>query len=224
MNNQKSNNKREKAVRVPIRCLRQSFVLFVLLVAAVIVQSPSIAPADSLPNYVVLKGGYYSPNQDYSVNDFNTAGARSDLESKKGFDAEIAFGHYLVPIFGLELGAGYFESKSSPAIEPGEMRLKVVPVQLSGKLFLPLGVFEPYGEFGIGAYFTKLEVSGNLGSFSGSSKITYGLHGGVGFNINFTDTFFLGLEGRYINAKPEYGGQPIKLDGYTATLNLGSRY
>ncbi|HEY6011558.1 MAG TPA: outer membrane beta-barrel protein, partial [Nitrospirota bacterium] len=130
----------------------------------------------------------------------------------------------LAPIFGLEFGVGYFESKSSPAIEPGELRLKVVPVQLSAKLFLPLGVFEPYGEFGIGAYFTKLETHGNLGNFSGSSEVTYGLHGGVGFNINFSDAFFLGLEGRYIKAKPEYGGQPIKLDGYTATLNLGFRY
>ncbi len=211
-------------MRTPTRCHKQIFALFVLLVTAVAVQSPSVALAAPPSDYVVFKGGYYSPDQDYSVNDFNTAGARSELESKKGFDGEIAFGHYLLPIFGLELGAGYFESKSSPAIEPGEMKLKVVPVQLSGKLFLPLGPFEPYGEFGIGAYISKLEVNGNLGNFSGSSKITYGLHGGVGFNINLTDTFFLGFEGRYIKAKPEYGGQPIRLDGYTATLNLGFRY
>jgi len=211
-------------MEIPAGFNKQILALFVLLVAAVAVQSPSVAFAEPLPDYVVFKGGYYSPNQDYSVNDFNTAGARSDLESKKGFDGEIAFGHYLAPIFGLEFGAGYFESKSSPAIEPGEMKLKVVPVQLSAKLFLPLGVFEPYGEFGIGAYFTKLEVNGNLGNFNGSSKVTYGLHGGVGFNLNFTDAFFLGLEGRYIKAKPEYGGQPIKLDGYTATLNLGFRH
>jgi opacity protein-like surface antigen len=211
-------------MKVLARCHKQIFALFVLLVAAVAVQSPSVALAETLPEYTVIKGGYYSPNQDYSVNDFNTAGARSDLESKKGFNGEIAFGHYLAPIFGLEFGAGYFESKSSPAAGPGEMKLKVVPVQLSAKLFLPLGVFEPYGEFGIGAYFTKLEVNGNQGNFSGASKITYGLHGGAGFNINIKDDLFLGLEGRYIKAKPEYGGQPIKLDGYTATLNLGFRY
>ncbi len=71
---------------------------------------------------------------------------------------------------------------------------------------------------------SKLEVSGNLGSFSGSSSITYGLHGGLGLNINLTDAFFLGVEARYIKAKPEFGGQPIPLDGYTATLNVGFRY
>jgi len=211
-------------MRVHARCHKRIFALFVLLAAAVAVHSPVVALAEPLSDYVVFKGGYYSPNQDYSLNDFNTGGARSDLYSKKGGDVEIAFGHYLAPIFGLEFGVGYFESKSSPAIEPGKIRLKVVPVQLSAKLFLPLGVFEPYGEIGIGAYFTKLELNGNLGNFSGSSEITYGYHGGVGFNINFTDAFFLGLEGRYIKAKPEYGGQPIKLDGYTATLNLGFRH
>jgi opacity protein-like surface antigen len=145
-------------------------------------------------------------------------------KARKASTARSPSGHYLAPIFGIEFGAGYFESKSSPAIEPGETMLKVVPVQLSAKLFLPLGVFEPYGEFGIGAYFTKLDVNGNLGNFSGSSKVTYGLHGGVGVNINFTKDLFVGLEGRYIQAKPEYGGQPIKLDGYTATLNLGFRH
>lgn len=211
-------------MKVPTRRQKHIFALFVLLVAAMTVQSPSVALAESLPDYFVIKVGYYSPNQDFSLNDFNTAGARTELESKEGFDGEIAFGHYLAPIFGIEFGAGYFESKSSPAIEPGETMLKVVPVQLSAKLFLPLGVFEPYGEFGIGAYFTKLDVNGNLGNFSGSSKVTYGLHGGVGVNINFTKDLFVGLEGRYIQAKPEYGGQPIKLDGYTATLNLGFRH
>jgi len=91
MNSQKDNNKNattkwRNAMGVPTRRHKQIFALFVLLVAVVAVQSPSFALAEPPPNYVVFKGGYYSPNQNYSVNDFNTAGARSDLESKKGFD------------------------------------------------------------------------------------------------------------------------------------------
>ena len=104
------------------------------------------------------------------------------------------------------------------------LRLGVVPIRLSGKLFLPLGPVEPYGELGIGAYVTKLEVSGNLGGFRGATKITYGLHGGVGINVYFTESFFVGLEGRYIQAKPEYGGQPVRLKGFTATIDVGFRY
>jgi len=87
-----------------------------------------------------------------------------------------------------------------------------------------LGRLEPYGEAGIGAYFTKLEVSGNLGRFSGSTKVTYGVHAGVGLNINLTDAFFLGAEGRYIRAKPEFGGQPVKLNRFTAIIDLGFWY
>jgi len=212
-------------MRGPTACPKLIFALFTLLIAVTAVQSPSVAHAGPLPDYFVIKAGYYSPDQDYSVNDFNTAGARSELESKKGFNGEIAFGHYMSPIFGIEFGAGYFESRSSPASEQGEMKLMAVPVRLSAKLFLPIGIFEPYGEFGIGAYFTRLDVTGNLGTFSGgSTRVTYGLHGGVGLNVNLKDDLFLGLEGRYIQSKPEYGGQPIKLDGYTATIDLGFRY
>ncbi len=203
---------------------RQMFGFFAALVSVIAVQLPSVAFADTPSNYFVLKGGYYSPSPHYNVNDFNTPAARSELASKKGFDGEIAFGHKLWPIFGIEFGVGYFESKSAPAFEPGETKLRVEPVQLSAKLFLPLGPLEPYGEFGIGAYFSKLEVSGNLGSFSSSSRVTYGTHAGVGLNINLSDTLFLGVEGRYIWAKPKFGGQPVKIDGYTATLNLGFRY
>jgi hypothetical protein len=172
----------------------------------------------------VIKGGIYSPSESFDLNNFN-GGSTTHLDTKTGFDGEIAVGHYFLPIFGIELGAGYFESKGSPAAEPGSTRLKVVPVIASAKVFLPLGTIEPYGEAGIGAYFTKLEVSDNLGSFSGSSEVTYGVHMGVGLNINLTDTFFLlGAEGRYIWAKPEFGGQPVNLNGFTATIDLGFRY
>lgn len=200
--------------------------LLVITAALILLPSLSLAEPVSEKNddYFVLKGGYYFPSTHFGLNDFTNSTTRTELERKNGFDGELAYGHYFFPFFGLEFGAGYFESKAAPAAEPGETRLKVVPVQLSAKFFLPLGVIEPYAEAGIGAYFTKFEVHGNLGSFSGSSDTTYGVHGGLGLNINFTDTFFLGLEGRYIRVKPEFGGQPVRLDGYTTTANLGFRF
>ncbi len=206
---------------------KHALILPILFSLAIALPASFAAAAENekYDDYVVLKGGYYFPSPSrYSLNEFEEPGTRSDLESKKGFDGEIAIGHYFVPIFGIEFGAGYFESKAAPPANPGQSRLKVVPVQLSGKLFLPLGPLEPYAEAGLGAYFTKLEVQGNLGSFSGESKVTYGSHFGAGLNVNLTDTFFIGLEGRYLRAKPEFGGQPVRLNGYTATLNLGFRY
>ncbi|MBT1072399.1 hypothetical protein [Pelotalea chapellei] len=67
-------------------------------------------------------------------------------------------------------------------------------------------------------------MSGNTGNFKGSTKITYGLHAGAGFNINLSDEFFIRLEGKYLWARPSYGGQDIKLNGFATTANLGVRF
>jgi opacity protein-like surface antigen len=202
--------------------MKKYFLLLILTLALIGITSPAFA-AEKPANYVVLKGGIYSPSEKYDLDNFNS-GNESRLDTKTGFNGEIAFGHYFLPIFAMELGAGYFESKGSPAAEPGNAKLKVVPVIATAKGLLPLGVIEPYGEFGIGAYFTKFDVSGNLGEFSGSSKVTYGLHAGAGVNFNLTDTMFLGFEGRYLWAKPSYGGQDVKINGFTTTADLGLRF
>ncbi|MDO8282569.1 MAG: outer membrane beta-barrel protein [Thermodesulfovibrionia bacterium] len=196
--------------------------LMVFTIAMVSIAS-QVSASDKPSNYMVLKGGIYSPSEEYDLDNFN-GGYESRLDTKTGFNGEIALGHYFLPILSVELGAGYFESKGSPSAEPGETRLKVVPVLATAKVYLPVGIIEPYGEFGIGAYFTKLEVNGNLSSFEGSSKITYGLHGGVGLNVNLTDEVFVGIEGRYLWAKPSFGGQNVNIDGFTTTADLGFRF
>ncbi len=197
--------------------MKTAFALFLVLAVALIGVAPSVALAETPSNYVALKGGIYSPSKNFNINNI-------DVDSKTGFDGEIAFGHYFMPVFAMELGAGYFESKGSAAAQPGDAKLKVVPVLLTAKALLPMGPIEPYGEFGIGAYVTKLDVSGNLSNFSGSSKTAFGLHAGAGVNFNITEAVFLGVEGRYLWAKPSMGGQDIKLDGFTVTADLGFRF
>ena len=202
--------------------MKKTSILFLAIAVALIGISSPLSAAEKPANYLAIKGGIYSPSDSYDLDNFN-GGNKTKLDSKTGFSGEVAIGHYFFPMFAMELGAGYFESEGSPVAEPGSTKLKVVPVLLTAKAILPLGWFEPYGEFGIGAYFTKFDVSGNLGSFSGDSKVTYGLHAGVGVNFNITDAMFLGLEGRYLWAKPSIGGQDIKLDGFTTMVNLGFR-
>ena len=197
--------------------MKRPLVLFLVLTVAMIGIAPSVSLAENLSHYLVLKGGLYSPSKDFNV-------GATHFERDDGFVAEIALGHYFAPTFAAELGAGYFESKASPAVPSGETKFKVVPVTLTGKLLFPFGSIEPYGEFGIGAYITKAEVSGTITSFSGSSETAFGLHAGAGVNFNITPTYFLGAEGRYIWAKPSIGGQDIKLDGFTVTANLGFRF
>jgi opacity protein-like surface antigen len=197
-------------------------VLLVLAIALIGV-APSVSLAESPMNYMILKGGIYSPSQTFDVSNIN-GGTIDHVDPKTGFNGEIAFGRYILPVLATELGVGYFESKGSPAALPGEATLKVVPVTLTAKGILPMGPIEPYGEFGIGAYIAKLSVTGDLEHFDSSSKSVFGLHAGAGVNFNITPNVFLGVEGRYIWAKPSFGGQDIKLDGFTMTADLGFRY
>lgn len=199
-----------------------SLVLLLLIVFFIAMATRAHA-AEKPANYVVLKGGIYSPSTSHDLDTFN-AGSTTHLDSKTGFAGEVAVGHYFLPMLALELGAGYFESKGSPAAQPGETKLKVVPLVATAKVLLPLGMIEPYGLFGIGAYITDLEVSGNSGDFHGSSEVTYGLHAGAGVNINFTDRMFAGAEGKYLWAEPSFGGEQIELDGFVTTANIGFRF
>jgi outer membrane protein W len=203
--------------------MKTTSILFLIL-AVVMIGSASLASAEETPaNYVVLKGGIYSPSLSHDLDTFN-GGTTSHLDSKTGFAGEVAVGHYFLPMLAVELGAGYFESKGSPAAEPGEAKLKVVPLIATGKVLLPLGMFEPYGLFGIGAYISDLNVSGNSGSFRGSTQVTYGLHAGAGFNINFINNMFVGLEGKYLWVEPSFGGQHVRLDGFITTADIGFRF
>jgi len=200
--------------------MQHNVVLSLFLVLVLIGIAPSVSLAEGSSDYAVLKYGIYSPSAKYDLENIN-------VDTKTGMDGEIAFGHYFLPFLALELGGGYFESKGSPAAQPGETKLKVVPILLTAKVFLPVVLIEPYGEFGIGYYITKFEVSGlsgPLAKVSSDRKGVVGLHAGAGVNVNITPIVFLGAEGRYLWAKPSFGGQDIKLNGFTVTGNLGFRY
>jgi len=203
--------------------MKKTSILFLLLAVALIGISSTASAEDEKPaNYVLLKAGIYSPSMSFDLNNFN--GGREHLDSKTGFAGEVAVGHYFLPILAIELGAGYFESDGSPAAQPGETKLRVVPLIATGKVFLPLGIFEPYGLAGIGAYISDLEVTGTTNNFNGTTEVTYGFHAGAGFNINFSKTMFAGLEGKYLWAEPSFGGQHVKLDGFVTTADLGFRF
>lgn len=206
----------------------KNLLLFGLTLAVIGFNAPASAEeqtdtTEKPSNYVLLKGGIYSPSESFDLDNFN-GGTTTSFDSKTGFAGEVAMGHYFTPMFAVELGAGYFETDGSPAAQPGETKLRVVPMIATGKVFLPLGVFEPYGLGGIGAYISNLEVSDNIGDMRGSTEITYGFHAGAGFNINFHKHMFAGLEGKYLWAEPSFGGQHVALDGFVTTATFGFRY
>lgn len=201
---------------------RTSALIAMLTVAMIGIGSPVQAEEDPA-NYLALKGGIYSPSGSFDLNNIN-GGSRTHMDGKTGLDGELAIGRYLTPMLAVELGAGYFQTKGVAEAPLGETKLKVVPVLATGKFLLPLGAFEPYGEVGFGAYTIQLDADGNTSSFRGATKVSYWLHAGAGFNVRMTKRVFVGVEGRYLLPKPAFGGQNIKLNGFTTTANLGFRF
>ncbi|OGW33884.1 MAG: hypothetical protein A2010_16575 [Nitrospirae bacterium GWD2_57_9] len=199
-------------------------IQLLFMIAAFLAVAPWPAPAEpaseKYPDYTELKGGYYYPSEQIRLDEFSG----TDFDRKKGFNGEIAFGHRYGPAFGTEFGIGYLQNRRSPDIGSGRITQEALPVLLSAKLFLPLGPVEPYAEAGVGAYFTRLEAEDDAGGSRMFREVDLGTHLGAGLNINFTDKMYLGVEGRYIWVRPEYENVEIRLDGYTATVNLGFRY
>lgn len=195
-----------------------------LVLAVMLTGITATAFAEDKPaNYIALKGGVYSPSDSYDVDNFN-GGNRTKLDSTTGFAGEVAFGHYFMPMFALEVGAGYFESDGSAEAEPGEVTLKVIPAVATAKALLPLGIFEPYALFGAGAYFTDFSASENTGTVNGSTDVTYGWHAGAGLNVDFTDNLFAGVEAKYLWVETDFDGQDVNIDGFITTAVIGARF
>ncbi|GAB7025937.1 outer membrane beta-barrel protein [Geotalea toluenoxydans] len=203
----------------------KKITLFSLVIAFLLSVNLSWAAdeADKPANYLAIKGGIYSPSNDFDVQEIPGDSTVSRLDNKIGFAGEVALGHYIMPVLAMELGAGYFESKGSgEAVAGQDARLRVVPVVLTAKVLLPLGPVEPYGEFGVGGYFSK--VRDFKIDESTNTKAMFGLHAGAGLNFNITDSFFLGLEGRYLWTDDSWGSSDANLDGFITTAALGFRY
>jgi outer membrane protein W len=181
-------------------------------------------------SYLALKGGIYSPSATFDLSNVETT---FDGDTETGVAGEIAFGHHVLPTLVMELGVGYF--KGSGSVETSSRRedldFDVIPVILSAKALIPVGSVDPYGEFGIGAYFTEFDAGNNLNTLE--TTTTFGIHAGAGINVGITQHAFIGAEGRYVWAEPSFGDQTItlndgnyelngfELNGFTTTLVLG---
>lgn len=219
------------------------FVL-VLAMFGVVGLASQASGATRPATYVALKAGIYSPSETFTFKQLNIE-TTFDGDTETGFNGEIAIGHYFLPTLALEAGAGYFKGKgnlmptTSSTAKTGEVDFDVIPIIVSAKALIPVGAVDPYGEVGIGAYFTTVDVNvdldGNSNNFSGSTSgtTTFGLHVGGGLNVNITPRVFVGLEGRYVWANPSLGDKKItlnateyalngfKLNGFTTTLGVG---
>jgi hypothetical protein len=65
-------------------------ILFLVFTLALIGITSQASAAEKPANYVVLKGGIYSPSEKYDLDNFNGDGSITHLDSKNGFDGEVA--------------------------------------------------------------------------------------------------------------------------------------
>ena len=224
--------------------MKMTCVVLLVLMVSVVGLATQASGATRPATYVALKAGVYSPSETFTFEQLDIE-TTFDGDTETGFNGEIAIGHYFLPTLALEAGAGYFKGKgnlkptNTSDAKTGEVDFDVVPILVSAKALIPVGPVDPYGEVGIGAYFTTVDVdvdvSGNSNTFSGSTSgtTTFGLHLGAGLNVNITPRVFVGVEGRYIWANPSLGDKKItlndpeyalngfKLNGFTTTVGVG---
>ena len=157
--------------------------------------------ADSYMGYMVFKGGYYGPGEDFDKEDF------------EGNDYwELALGTDL-GMLGLELSGGYMRTENN------FIDVKTIPVLLTGRLQFPITMFYPYIEAGAGAYFIDMDPKG----LESKSETEFGYHTGLGCDVRFK-RLILGVEGRYIWVNSDYKGMDVDLQGFTVTGNIGFRF
>jgi hypothetical protein len=180
-------------------------------------------PAHADRNYLVLKGGIFSPQND-KLDSFDT-----------GFNGELAVGHYINKNLALEFGSGYFVTKGTQngrfgiSSAQATVDINVVPLTVALKGVIPVDIWEFYGIGGGGAYFawSDSKVSTNNREQSASDKYNQTLGGGflgVGASVKVSPTVYLGLEGKYLwtsalNVKNIE--TDVNLNGFIATFNLG---
>ena len=174
-------------------------------------------------NYVVVKGGIYSPTGDLD-----------DLDN--GSAAEVVFGHYYSPTLALEGGIGFFDTDGSESavIPPfglvtADVDVSVTTFFLTLKGFRPIKRGELYlgGGIGLGFVDVDIDVSGGFGSVSASDDDrVYAIQILAGGNFNITDKCFLGVEGKHIwtDETSEIFGIEANGDGFIVTGVLGFRF
>ncbi len=172
-------------------------------------------------NYFAVKAGAYFPNSS-DLGGFNT-----------GFNGQVAYGDYFTPNFAGELGLGYFATSGTGSVDfngvPGTATgdIYAIPLTLALKAIYPIEKWEIYAIGGLGAYFCNVKVSYSAGSPSNSSTAFGGFLGG-GIDYNIDRNWFLGVEGTYLWAKPQFTinnvSGDVAMDGWTVTGNIGFRF
>jgi len=182
--------------------LRMSLVIAVVALSVAVFSAPASAQF-----YFGVKGSAFLPNTDEAgLEDFDT-----------GFGGEAFAGFRFIPFFGLEFGAGYYQSKWEDSVSGVDIEdtVSAMPVTITAKGFLPLGPrARLYAGGGGGVYFAKDKVEGSaaipgLGGVTVHASaegddVVFGYHAVVGGEFMVAPNVGLQLEGKWFKAEPEF--------------------
>jgi len=182
--------------------LRMSLVIAVVALSVAVSSSPASAQF-----YLGGKGSAFLPN--------NSSDGLKDFDT--GIGGEFFAGYRFIPYFGLEGGAGYFQSKwnasnfEGTGID-GKLTVSALPLTLTAKGFLPLGEkARLYAGAGIGAYFGKLKaeasytIEGRSNSASrDASNSAFGYHAVLGGEFMVSTMVGLQAEAKWFKVEPEF--------------------
>lgn len=164
--------------------------------------SPALAPAPVAPPRGLLGVDGYTR---LAVGTFGPAGDVKALDD--GVYGHVAFGADLLPFLAVEASLGYLDVEGA-----GDQQITALPALLSGRVQLPLLVFEVYGGAGVGGMFADYEFGGaNDSEFLPAGTAFAGLEFGIG-------RLAVGLEYRYLTSGETDPG--FTIEGHSGLLTL----
>ncbi len=178
---------------------------------------PSFAAAQRNYNYVVAKLGVYSP----------ISNELSDYSSD--FNGEVDFGHYFSPYFAAEFGVGHLQTSGTVLTFSGFFATEDIDatyLEATAKAVFPVPYYysrhyQPFMDLylggGLGVYFANDNVDA-IGFSTSDTVPGFHILGGADFNLN--QNVFLGLELKYMYAKPF----DTDIEGMIFTGNIGYRF
>ncbi len=202
--------------------MRKKTILFAsAVILAFFAFFPSFAAAQSYNgnfkyNYVVAKLGVYSPISN-ELTDYSS-----------DFNGEVDFGHYFSPYFATEFGVGHLQTSGTVLTFNGFFATEDIDatyLEATAKAVFPVPYYysrtqplmDLYLGGGVGVYFANDNVDA-IGFSTSDTVPGFHILGGADFNLN--RDVFLGLELKYMYAKPF----DTDIEGMIFTGNIGYRF
>jgi len=187
-----------------------------LLMLSVLLVSASASCASDF--YFSAKGGAFFPSA-----------PKSSRSPKTGYNHEIAIGAKMHPNLALEVGGGNYASdrieswrQTSGTTPGGDRSVSVIPVTITLKGILPLGMVDLFAGGGGGYYYATLK-SKLYSTIIETNADATGYHFVGGFDVNLTDSTAIGAEIKQVYVRA-FKGEDIDCGGTVANASLKLKF